>query len=58
MRLAEKEHKKTKKSISTTTRNKTLKEEKVPEWFDKEIKKETATEEEEMEMTNLLSKYK
>ena len=58
MRLAEKEHKKTKKNISTTTKNKTLKEEKVPEWFDKEIKKETATEEEELEMTNLLSKYK
>ena len=58
--MKEKEHKKNKKSISTptTTKNKFTKEERVPEWFDKEIEKVNATEEEQEEMASLLSKYK
>ena len=48
--------KKNKKTISPT-KTKTLKEEKVPEWFNKEIEKEHASKEEQEEMQNLLSKY-
>ena len=57
MRLAEKEHKKYRKTTKTITKNNIIKEEKIPEWFNKEIEKEHATKEEQDEMDNLLSKY-
>ncbi len=57
MKLAEKHHKQYKKN-STTIKTKIIKEEKLPDWFDKEIKKEAATQEEQEEMNNLLSKFK
>ena len=57
MKLAEKEHKKYKKTTPVITKTTQLKEEKLPEWFDKEIKKVQATREEEDEMATLLSKY-
>ena len=56
MKLAEKHHKQYKKN-STTIKPKIIKEEKLPDWFDKEIKKENATQEEQDELNNLLSKY-
>ena len=56
MNLAEKEYnKKIKKGA--TTKQKTIKVEHTPEWLDKEINKQEATEEEQNEMQNLLSKY-
>ena len=57
MKLAEKHHKQYKKN-STTIKTKIIKEEKLPDWFDQEIKKEAATQEEQEEMNNLLSKFK
>ena len=56
MRLAEKEHKKYKKGSPTKTR--TPKEEKVPEWFDKNIEKKEASIEEQKEMQDLLKEYR
>ena len=44
MLRAEKEHKKYKKNITTTKVISQKKEEHIPEWFDKEIKKQEATE--------------
>ena len=59
MQLAEKEYNKRYKKDSTTssTKTKVMKEEKIPEWFDKKISKEEATKEEQEEMNSLLSKY-
>ena len=56
MKLAEKHHKQYKKK-STQIKPKIIKEEKIPEWFNKEIKKEEATEQEQDELKSLLSKY-
>ena len=56
MRLAEKEHKKYKKGNPTKTR--TPKEEKVPEWFNKNIEKKEASIEEQKEMQDLLKEYR
>ncbi len=56
MRLAEKEHKKYKKGSPTKTR--TPKEEKVPEWFNKNIEKKEASIEEQKEMQDLLKEYR
>jgi replication initiation and membrane attachment protein len=57
MLTAEKEHKKYKKN--TPTRNvKKVKEETIPEWFDKEIKKETVTKEQQDEMEDILKEYR
>ncbi len=58
MSLAEKEHKKYKKNISPKSTKKIIKEEKIPEWFDKEIKKQEATKEEQEEMQALLKEYR
>lgn len=60
MRLAEKEHKKYKKTKATTrTTSKTNKiNEKIPEWFDKEIEKKEVTKEDQEEMQNLLKEYR
>ena len=57
MRLAEKEHKKYKKG-TTATKQKVLKEEKLPEWFDKNIKKKEASLEEQKAMQDLLKEYR
>ena len=57
MRLAEKHHKQYKKNINQTTKNKKIDNGELPEWFDKEIKKETATEQEQEELDSLLSRF-
>lgn len=57
MHLAEKEHKKYKKAKTTKT-TKIIKEEKTPEWFNKNIEKKEATEEQKSKMEELLKKYK
>ena len=59
MKLAEKEHKKYHKNKQTTTnKRQMIKEEKIPEWFDKEIKKQEVTKEAQEEMQNLLKEYR
>ena len=58
MKLAEKEHKKYHKSTKTTPRKSpTIINEKIPEWFDKEIKKSEVTEDAQKEMQNLLKEF-
>ena len=57
MKTAEKEHKKYHKNKTTTSSKKVTKVEKIPEWFNKEIKKQETTKEEEEEMKNLLKEY-
>lgn len=57
MRLAEKEHKKYRKT-TTSTKVKVLKEEKIPDWFDKKIEKQTASKEEQTAMQDLLKDYR
>lgn len=56
MALAEKEHKKYNKNVTRTVSTK--KEEKIPEWFDKEIKKEEASSIEKEEIDNLLKEFR
>ncbi len=56
MRLAEKEHKKYKKTSSPKT-TKVIKEEKIPDWFDKTIEKKEATADQKAQMEELLKKY-
>ena len=58
MSVAEKEHKKYRKTTSNTTKPKVLKEEKIPEWFDKEIKKPEISKEEQEAMQDLLKDYR
>lgn len=59
MKLAEKEHKKYHKTKqNTTSKRKNIKEEKIPEWFNKEIKKQEVTKEAREEMQNLLKEYR
>lgn len=59
MRVAEKEHKKYRKNNTTTvTKQKTIKEEKIPDWFNKKIEKQEASLEEQEEMQNLLKEYR
>lgn len=60
MKLAEKEHKKyhKNKTPSTASQSKIKKEEKIPEWFNKEIKKQEASKEAQEEMKNLLKEYR
>ena len=61
MSQAEKEHKKYRKNKQTTssnTKRKVIKEEKIPEWFNKEIKKQEVTKEAQEEMQNLLKEYR
>jgi len=57
MHTAEKEHKKYKKS-SPPKVSKNIKEEKIPEWFDKEIKKKEVSEQEKNEMEDILKEYR
>ena len=56
MSLAEKEHKKYKKNIQPT--KKIIKEEKIPDWFDKEIKKQEVSDKDLEEMQDLLKEYR
>ena len=58
MRVAEKEHKKYKKNKIQPIKTKHLKQEQIPEWFNKEIKKNEVTKEEVDEMQNLLKEYR
>jgi replication initiation and membrane attachment protein len=61
MNLAEKEHKKYNKPKKTTTKiskSKKIVQEKIPEWFDKKIKKQEVTKEAQEEMQNLLKEYR
>lgn len=58
MALAEKEHKKYKKNMTQKPTNKVIKEERIPEWFDKEIKKQEVSKQEQEEMQALLKEYR
>lgn len=59
MKLAEKEHKKYHKNKNNpTSKKQIIKEEKIPEWFNKEIKKQEVTKEAKEEMQNLLKEYR
>lgn len=61
MSTAEKEHKKYKKSsnpVAQTVKQKIIKEEKLPEWFNKKIDKQTASLEEQEAMQDLLKEYR
>lgn len=60
MKTAEEEHKKYKKSTTTTQTKRTapIKQEKIPEWFNKKIEKQTASIEEQAEMQDLLKDYR
>lgn len=59
MSVCEKEHKKYKKNTTTTTsvKQKVIKEEKIPDWFNKKIEKQTASKEQQEEMQDLLKEY-
>lgn len=58
MKLAEKEHKKYKKNTTTNSKQKVIKEERIPDWFDKKIDKQEASLEEQEEMQDLLKDYR
>lgn len=58
MSLAEKEHKKYKKNNDKLQTKKVIKEEIIPEWFDKEIKKQEASTKDLEEMQDLLKEYR
>ena len=59
MKVAEKEHKKYKKPTSAAIiQKKVIKEEKLPEWFDKKIDKQVTTKEEIQQMQDLLKEYR
>ena len=55
MKLAEKEHKKYNKKVVKVTN--TIKEERLPEWFDKKIEKKEAQIEEKNAIEELLKEY-
>ena len=57
MNVAEKEHKKYRKNTLVTPK-KIMKEEKIPEWFDKKITKQESTKEEIEQMQELLKEYR
>lgn len=57
MKVAEKEHKKYRKNVCATPK-KVIKEEKIPEWFDKKIQKQESTKEELEQMEELLKEYR
>lgn len=60
MSVCEKEHKKYKKNKETKTtqvKQKVIKDEKIPDWFNKKIEKQTASKEEQQEMQDLLKEY-
>ena len=58
MRVAEKEHKKYRKNNNTTTKQRIIKEEKIPDWFNKTIEKQIASKEAQEEMQDLLKEYR
>ena len=61
MEVAEKEHKKYKKNNTTTqtvTQKRIIKEEKLPDWFDKKIDKKDTSQEELEKMQDLLKEYR
>lgn len=58
MSVAEKEHKKYKKNTPTSEKQKITKVEKIPDWFNKTIEKQTASIEEQAEMQDLLKEYR
>lgn len=58
MKVAEKEHKKYKKTTPTTTSKRIIREEKLPEWFDKKIDKKETSKEELQQMQDLLKEYR
>ena len=58
MRIAEKEHKKYKKKSTTSVKQKITNGEKIPEWFDKKIEKQTASSSELEAMQDLLKEYR
>lgn len=59
MRVAEKEHKKYRKNNTNTgTKQKIIKEERIPDWFNKKIEKQSATIEEQTAMQDLLKDYR
>lgn len=59
METAEKEHKKYKKPTSTSSNSKKIiREEKLPEWFDKKIDKKETSKEEIQQMQDLLKEYR
>lgn len=58
MSLAEKEHKKYNKTTTTKVKKEIHKEEKIPEWFDKNIEKKSASISEKIEIEELLKEYK
>jgi len=57
MTVAEKEHKKYQKSTTSIKSPKTVTKEVVPDWFDKEIKKETLEDEEKKELEEMLKEF-
>ena len=57
MRVAEKEHKKYRKNNTTVVKQKIIKEEKIPDWFNKKIEKQIASKEQQEEMQDLLKEY-
>jgi len=58
MKVAEKEHKKYKKKTPISTPKKIIKEERLPEWFDKKIDKKETSKEELEQMQDLLKEYR
>ena len=59
MKVAEKEHKKyNKNKQSQSSKKKVLKDEKIPEWFNKEIKKQEVSVESQKEMQELLKEFR
>ena len=59
MKEAEKEHKKyNKNKQSQSSKKKVLKDEKIPEWFNKEIKKQEVSVESQKEMQDLLKEFR
>ncbi len=59
MKVAEKEHKKyNKNKQSQSSKKKVLKDEKIPEWFNKEIKKQEVSVESQKEMQDLLKEFR
>lgn len=59
MKISEKEHKKIKKMMNkhSSKPTRTAKEEKLPAWFDQEIKNEEVSQEEEQELEDILKEF-
>ena len=57
MRAAEKEYKKESKEVQDKSLSRTIKEEKLPDWFNQNIKKEKISEEEEHSLKDMLKEF-